>query len=80
MSSSPQELSAAEFKAKCLKLMDAVQQHRTEVVITKRGKPIAKLVPFGDEPPLVFGFMAETMMVLGDITSPLDVAWDAEHE
>ena len=40
------ELSAAEFKARCLALMDLLVQHGGDVVITKRGKPVAKLVPF----------------------------------
>ena len=39
-------MTAAAFKAQCLKVMDEVQLSRGEVVITKRGKPVAKLVPF----------------------------------
>jgi len=80
MSSTPQEISAAEFKAKCLKLMDAVEHDRTQVVITKRGRPVAKLVPYDEKPPSVFGFMAGTFTIEGDIVSPIDVRWDAEHE
>jgi prevent-host-death family protein len=36
---------AAEFKANCLRLMDEVAQQRRAIIITKRGKPVAKLVP-----------------------------------
>ncbi len=39
------KIPAGEFKAKCLKLMDEVQQTGQEVIITKRGKPVARLVP-----------------------------------
>ena len=39
------EIAAGEFKAKCLQLMDEVQEEGIELVITKRGKPVAKLVP-----------------------------------
>ncbi len=39
------EISAAEFKAKCLKIMDEIARTRKPIVITKRGKPVAKLVP-----------------------------------
>lgn len=39
-------ISAAEFKAKCLSLMDHVNEFHEEVIITKHGKPVAKLVPF----------------------------------
>jgi prevent-host-death family protein len=43
------EISAATFKARCLTLMEDVRSTRRPLVITKRGKPIAKLVPL-DEP------------------------------
>src|SRR5687768_11337882 len=39
------EMSAAQFKTRCLALIDQVAQTREEIVITKRGKPVAKLVP-----------------------------------
>ena len=73
------EISAAEFKAKCLKLMDEIARTRKPIVITKRGKPIAKLVPAEPEPrkPL-FGYMAGTITYVGDIESPIDVEWEAE--
>jgi prevent-host-death family protein len=41
-----QTIKASEFKAKCLKLMDEVQKTGDEIVITKNGKPISKLVPY----------------------------------
>ena len=42
-------MQAGEFKARCLKVMDQVQKTREPLVITKRGKPVAKLVP-ADKP------------------------------
>lgn len=74
------EIKAAEFKAKCLELMDQVAESHQEIVITKRGKPIAKLVPVEDKPlkPL-FGSMAGTGEILGDIISPIDVKWEANE-
>lgn len=38
-------IAAAKFKAECLSLLDEVAQTREEVVVTKRGKPVARLVP-----------------------------------
>jgi prevent-host-death family protein len=38
-------IAAAEFKAKCLALLDEVAETKEELVVTKRGKPVAKLVP-----------------------------------
>ncbi len=74
----PKEITAARFKATCLKLMDAVQTNRTSIVITKRGKPVAKLVPIEDGSAPVFGYMAGTIKVDGDIVSPIATKWDAE--
>ena len=71
-------IAAGEFKAKCLKLMDKVARDREEIVITKRGKPVAKLVPVKDtETPTGHGCMKGTIRIVGDIVSPIDVEWDA---
>ncbi len=78
MSQLPQEISAAEFKAKCLKLMDSVEHERTHVIITKRGRPVAKLIPYQETLPSLFGYMAGTATINGDIIAPLDVKWNAE--
>ena len=78
-------IAAGEFKAKCLHLLDEVAHQRAPLVITKRGKPVAKLVPIDDEPVGdIFGCMAGTIEILGDIvSSPLDESeWgdgDAEN-
>ena len=73
------EISAAQFKAKCLKLMDEIAKTRKPIVITKRGKPVAKLVAVEPEPRIpLFGYMAGTITYVGDIESPIDVEWEAE--
>ena len=73
------EISAAEFKAKCLKLMDEISKTRRAIVITKRGRPVAKLVPIETEPrkPLL-GYMAGTITRMDDVERPLGVEWEAE--
>ena len=72
------EIKAGEFKARCLELMDRVAENREEYVITKRGKPVAKLVPVEPESKRdLFGYMKGTGMIIGDIISPLDVEWEA---
>ena len=73
-------IPAGTFKARCLAIMDEVQAKRQAVVITKRGKPIAKLVPLDDKPIDLFGYMAGTIKICGDITSPLDEEWTADAE
>jgi prevent-host-death family protein len=65
-------IAAGEFKARCLRLMDQVRSSRTPVVITKRGKPIAKLVPVDEESrSQVFDSLKGRIEILGDIVSPV---------
>jgi prevent-host-death family protein len=74
------EIKAGEFKAKCLELMDWVAAGNEEILITKRGKPVAKLVAVHQkEMKPAFGCMKGTFEIVGDIVSPLDVQWDANE-
>ena len=72
-------IAAGEFKAKCLGLLDEVQRQRKEVVITKRGRPVAKLVPIVESATSFIGSMKGTMQIVGDIVSPIDVRWEADE-
>jgi len=72
-------MGAASFKAQCLRVMDRVSRRREEVVITKKGKPVAKLVPVEDHGARdVFGCLAGEMEITGDVLSPVDSAEDWE--
>jgi prevent-host-death family protein len=74
-------VSATQFKANCLRLMDEVAQQRRPITITKRGKPVAKLVPVEEEPIDLFGYMAGTAKICGDIISPIeDAGWTGDEE
>lgn len=72
------EVPAGEFKSKCLKLMDDVSKRRTAVVITKRGRPVARLVPIESRAVDLFGCMRGTGTAIGDIVAPTGERWDAE--
>lgn len=72
------EIAAGQFKAQCLKLMDEVQERREEIIITKHGKPVAKLVPFEDAPVSVLGFLSSTVLTCGDIVNPIDETWEVD--
>ncbi len=75
------EVGATEFKAHCLQLMTAVHDRKlSSVTVTKRGKPFVKLVPVPEEPNMVYGCLAGLAKVVGDLTEPVDVTWDAERE
>jgi prevent-host-death family protein len=69
-------MKASEFKAKCLELMDYVHTRHVEVIVTKRGVPVAKLGPVGDQLPSAFGFMKGTVLEADDIVAPDHGSWD----
>lgn len=72
-------IAAGEFKTHCLQLMDEVKNRRHSFVITKRGKPVAKLVPVDDEAPLpLFGFLKNRAKIEGDIVGPTGETWHAD--
>lgn len=63
-------IGAAEFKARCLSLMEDVRSTRETVVITKRGKPVAKLVPAEPSKREFIGSLKGVFRVVRDIESP----------
>lgn len=63
-------IPAGQFKVHCLAIMDEVQAKRQAVVITKRGKPVAKLVPIEKAKDDIFGFFKGKGRVTGDVVSP----------
>jgi prevent-host-death family protein len=75
------EIPAGQFKARCLQLMEQVRTTRRPIVITKRGKPVARLLPM-DEAPAgreIFGCMKGTVAIQGDIVGPTGEEWHAEQ-
>ena len=71
------DIPAGEFKAKCLKLMDEVEKTHREIVITKFGKPVAKLVPIDKKKKPPFGFLKDSVQIKGDIIGPTGEKWNA---
>jgi len=64
-------MRASAFKARCLTVMKDVQATGEPVVVTKRGKPVVKVVPAEPEKADLFGFMAGEFQITGDIESPM---------
>jgi len=64
------KMAAGAFKAHCLAVMDQVQAKKETVVITKHGKPVAKLVPVNAETDEIYNFLAGRGAVTGDVASP----------
>lgn len=72
-------MPAGQFKAQCLKVMDEVESTREPVVITKKGRPVAKLMPAGEPSDDFLGKLSGVMKIVGDITQPLEdpETWEA---
>jgi prevent-host-death family protein len=70
-------IKASEFKAKCLALLDEVEQTGDRLVITKKGRPVADVVPHKSSKRNLIGALKGRGEILGDIISPIDVEWEA---
>jgi len=74
------KISASDFKSHCSKVIEEVSQRRKPVVITKRGKPVAMLVPLDkEERETLFGFARGCVKIHGDILEPIAVEWEAQR-
>ena len=71
-------IEASEFKAKCLRLIDDVSTTGEEIVITRSGRPVARLVPGRKQIQDCLGADRGGIEILGDIISPIDLEWEVE--
>ena len=76
MTMSTKILPAAEFKARCLALLDEVARTREPIIVTKRGKPIARLAPL--ESPYALS-LEGSVSYGGDIVGPTGEDWEADR-
>jgi prevent-host-death family protein len=65
------KMAAGAFKANCLRVMDEVQAKHETVVITKHGKPVAKLVPISTGLDEIYNFLGGRGAIIGDVVSPV---------
>jgi prevent-host-death family protein len=70
-------IGAAEFKATCLAVLDEVARTGRPIVVTKRGKPVAKLVPVKKKRKRSLG--SRILYIADDIISPIDVKWNVDR-
>jgi prevent-host-death family protein len=72
------DIPAGQFKAHCLKLLDLVDEKRAEIIVTKRGRPVAKVVPVqADSPRRLLGYLEGSVTIVGDIVQPVGEPWEA---
>lgn len=70
------QITAAQFRERCLALLDEVDPDG--IVITKRGKPVAKLIPFETDSARLIGSLKGKLRIKGDILST-GSRWDGER-
>jgi prevent-host-death family protein len=70
-------VKASEFKAKCLQLMDEVNKTQQEIVITKNGKPVSRLVPYKKQLDSLFGIHQAQIHSNDDLIASTGERWDA---
>lgn len=72
-------IAAGEFKAKCLHLMDKVNEDHEEIIISKRGQLVAKLIPIKSIPEKsIFGLLKDTVTKENNIVAPVGEKWNAD--
>ncbi len=69
---------AGEFKARCLQLLDEVEATHGTLVITKRGRPVARLVPMPPARRSLFGALAGSVTDQGDLVAGVGERWSAD--
>ena len=73
-------IEASEFSTRSLELLDEVAETGEEIVITRHGRPLSRLVPYHRKPRLTFGRNRGNIRILGDIVSPMPAAWFEEED
>ncbi len=72
-------IKGSDLKANCIGLLDEVAATGSSFVIAKNGTPVAMLMPYGKDRASLAGTHGSAVKILGDIVSPLDEPWEAEH-
>jgi len=71
-------MKASLFKATCLAVMDKINETGEEIIITKNGRPVSRLLPYRNRPKTLFGLHASSIHPADDLIEPLNENWDAE--
>ena len=74
-----QVIKASEFKAKCLHLMDVVNETNEEIIITKNGKPVSRLLPYKQQCDSLFALHKDKLHSRDSLIDPVGEPWSAEE-
>lgn len=73
------KISKSRFKARALEHLREVERSRRELVITDRGRPVVKVVPYSEDPEALLRSLRGSVKKLVDPLEPVDVEWEAER-
>jgi prevent-host-death family protein len=76
MGATRRTIAAGIFKARCLKLLDEVAETGQEIVVTKRGKPVARLAPLASK---VHKGLLGSVLKQDDVVAPIGERWDVDR-
>ena len=71
-------LPISEFKAHCYEILENVQDQHQSFIISKRGKPIARVIPIENNDIKLAGSLKGKCNIISNIITPVDITWDAE--
>jgi prevent-host-death family protein len=80
MKATSTKMAISQFKAHCLEIIEKLQTNQQPVIITKRDKPIAKVVPLDTAKASLFGMLKSKAEIKADILESIAEKWDIEYE
>ena len=74
------KIAISQFKSHCLEIIEKLQTNGQSIIITKRDKAVAKVLPIDNKKVSLFGMLKNKAEIKANILDPIDEKWDAEHE
>lgn len=76
--SGTKKITATQFKARCLRLLDEVAESGETLIVTKRGRPVARVEPSSPRPDL----RGSVKLLVGpeEFVKPIDIGWDVDRD
>ncbi|HJD56337.1 MAG TPA: type II toxin-antitoxin system Phd/YefM family antitoxin [Rickettsia endosymbiont of Pyrocoelia pectoralis] len=73
------KIAISQFKSHCLEIIEQLQINGNSIIITKRDKEVAQLLPINTKKTSLFGMLRNKAEIKTDILNPIEETWDAEH-
>ncbi|NDA91293.1 MAG: type II toxin-antitoxin system Phd/YefM family antitoxin [Alphaproteobacteria bacterium] len=74
------KIAISQFKSHCLEIIEKLQTNGQSVIITKRDKAVAKVLPIDNKKISLFGILKNKAEIKANILEPIDEKWNAENE